>query len=40
MAAITTKRTTTDRYFERLKGKKAKNVITGEAVDLSKLTTW
>jgi len=30
---------TTDRYFERIKGaKKAKNVISGETVDLSKLT--
>jgi neopullulanase len=30
---------TTSRYFERIKGaKKAKNVITGETIDLSKLT--
>lgn len=32
------KTTATDRYFERIKGaKKAKNVVTGEVIDLSKL---
>jgi len=31
--------TTTDRYFERIRNaKKAKNVITDETIDLSKLT--